>query len=370
MRNLAFVAVFAALTLCSAGHATELQERFGYGMNYAWKNYAGDFGGIKQWNKQGVSQTPDTYLAELQEMAAHGVKIVRWWVWPEFWTDAIRFSEDGTPERIAQQAIDDGLTALQLADQAGVQLMLCLFSFDGFRPSREQYGIAMTGYHDTVIDQSRRSALMTNVVTPFVRALGNSPYADSLHSWDVINEPEWAVHGISNTDDSEILPDTELQTVTHRQMKHFIADTIEVLREETPKTPITITSAAIQWVRYWSELDTDFYQTTISNWANDNMPYTLTPADFGIDGKPVVIGGYPVEGLSNADHTTLLNSWYNNGYAGALGWDYRLTHSPGVSNRMISVKRAEYMSEYENFARSAMNGMEAISTTVDNRVLR
>ena len=357
MRNLALTTVFLALTISITAHSAELMKRFGYGMNYAWRNYAGDFGGIDTWGKRGVSEQPAEYLSELKEMADHGVEVVRWWVWPEFWTDSIRFSEDGTAEVIDQQAIQDGLKALELADQAGVRLMLCLFSFDGFRPTRERYGITMSGYHDTVIDHNRRTALMENVVRPFVRALGASPYRKSLHSWDVINEPEWAVHGNNRHGGQPFVPDSELQTITHQQMEGFIADTIDVLRRETPDVPITVGSAAIHWVDAWAEMDTDFYQANFSNWASEDWPYTLSPADFGVEDKPLVIGGYPVEGLDNADHTTLLNSWYSSGYAGALGWDFRLTHSPGVSKKLIDVKRAGYLREYESFVLSAVNGL-------------
>ena len=183
IRKLAAIAVLSMTALCSSVQAAELQEDFSYGINYAWKNYAGDFGGIEGWAKEGVASDPEPYRTELRDMAAHGIKVVRWWVWPEFWTDAISFDANGAPLPLAQSAIDDGLKALELADEAGLRIMFCLFSFDGFRPSRESFGIKMTGYRDIVIDDDRRKALMDNVITPFARALQNSPHRDSLHSW-------------------------------------------------------------------------------------------------------------------------------------------------------------------------------------------
>ena len=372
MRKLTLAMLLMVVTLCTPVHSAELKEQFSFGINYAWKNYAGDFGGITGWGKQGVAADPEAYRAELQDMAANGIKVVRWWVWPEFWTDAITFDADGTPNPLGQAAIDDGLKALELADEAGLRLMLCLFSFDGFRPSRESYGIKMTGYHDIVIDDNKRTALMENIVTPFARALQASPHIGSLHSWDIINEPEWAITGANKYGGTlggdSFDPDHELEPITHDQMEIFISETIESLREETPDIPISVGAAALKWITAWSQLDVDFYQTHIYNWVDDFWPYSKSPADYGLDDKPLIMGEYPVEGLDSADHTTLLESWYANGYAGALGWDYRITHSPGLSDSALSATRNLYLSEYNEFAGRTVD--PADTAVEDNNNLR
>ncbi len=350
MRKLTLAIAFMAVTLCTAVQAAELKENFSYGINYAWKTYAGDFGGISAWGLSGVASDPDAYRAELQDMANNGIKVVRWWIWPEFWTDAVSFSPDGSPNPLGQAAIDDGLKALEIADEVGVRLMLCLFSFDGFRPSRETFGIQMTGYHDIVIDDTKRSALMENIVTPFAKALQSSPYIDSLHSWDVINEPEWATTGASKYGGETFEPDEELQAITHDQMETFIADTIKVLRAETPDVPLSVGAAALKWAHAWTALDVDFYQTHIYDWVNAFWPYSKSPADFGLDDKPLIMGEYPVEGLEDVDHKTMLDSWYSNGYAGAIGWDYRITHAKGLSDSALSATRNGYLAEFNDFA--------------------
>lgn len=359
MRKLTIAMAFMAVTLCTAVQAAELKEQFSYGINYAWKNYSGDFGGIAGWAKKGVASDPEPYRTELQDMAANGIKVVRWWVWPEFWTDAIGFDASGAPTPLGQAAIDDGIKALELADEAGVRIMFCLFSFDGFRPTRESYGIQMTGYHDIVIDDAKRGALMKNIVAPFAKALQSSPYIDSLHSWDVINEPEWAMTGANKyggtAGGDQFEPDHELEPITHDQMEAFIADTITILRAETPDTPVSVGGAALKWANAWTGLDVDFYQTHIYDWVNDYWPYSKSPADFGLDDKPLIMGEYPVEGLNNADHKTMLESWYSNGYAGAIGWDYRITHSPGLAGSALSTTRNGYLTEFNDFARDSID---------------
>ncbi len=375
MRKLAAIAVVFSMAMCASVQAAELQERFSYGINYAWKNYAGDFGGIAGWAKQGVASDPEPYREELRDMAAHGIKVVRWWVWPEFWTDAISFDANGAPLPLAQSAIDDGLKALELADEAGIRVMLCLFSFDGFRPTRESYGIKMTGYKDIVIDTNKRQALMDNIIKPFAAALQNSPHRSSLHSWDVINEPEWAVTGANKYGDPSGLggdsfdPDSELEPITHDQMEVFLGDTIKVLRAETPDIPISIGSAALKWASAWKSMDVDFYQTHIYDWVNQYWPYSKSPADFGLDDKPLIMGEYPVEGLDNVDHRTMLDSWLNNGYAGAIGWDYRVTHATGAGESNVEEQRNAYLREYNEFAVTALNNGSGGSPLTDPAII-
>ncbi len=364
MRKFSVAALFMAVTLCTSVHTAELKESFSYGINYAWKHYSGDFGGIGPWVKEGVAADPAPFEQELNDMAANGIEVIRWWVWPEFWTDAITFDANGTPNQLGQQAIDDALKALELVDNAGMRVMFCMFSFDGFRPTREKFGIKMTGYHDIVVDDAKRTALMSNVVRPFIAALGKSPHASALHSWDVINEPEWAMTGTNKYGGNDFEPNGELEPVSHDQMEAFIGDTIEIMRQETPDVPVTIGSAAVKWMNAWNETDIDFYQPHIYDWVNDYWPYSASPEELGFGDKPMIMGEYPVEGLANADHETMLESWFTNGYAGALGWDYRITHSSGKTDEEKLVYRNRYLKELADFA-TANNISSADAPTSD-----
>jgi len=362
MRKFSLAALFFAVTLCTSVHTAELKESFSFGINYAWKHYAGDFGGISPWVKEGVAADPDTFEAELNEMAANGVEVIRWWIWPEFWTDAITFDANGSPNQLGQQAIDDALKALELVDNAGMRVMFCLFSFDGFRPTREKFGITMTGYTDIVVDDAKRAALMSNVVRPLIAALGDSPHASALHSWDVINEPEWAITGANKYGGDDFEPNSELEPITHDQMEAFVGDTIKIMREETPDIPVTVGSAAVKWMNAWNETDIDFYQPHIYDWVNDYWPYSASPSELGFGDKPMIMGEYPVEGLDDADHETMLQSWFTNGYAGALGWDYRITHSTAENEAEKLTFRNQYLKELSDFAAANNLGGNGAST--------
>ncbi|MBN1609193.1 MAG: hypothetical protein JW940_21365 [Polyangiaceae bacterium] len=46
-----------------------------------------------------------------------------------------------------------------------------------------------------VTDKTKRAALISQVVVPIARAVQSSPQRDHMVAWDVVNEPEWAIHG-------------------------------------------------------------------------------------------------------------------------------------------------------------------------------
>jgi len=95
--------------------------------------------------------------------------------------------------------------------------------------------------------------------------LGKSPHVSALHSWDVINEPEWAITGANKYGGNDFDPDGELEPVSHDQMETFLGDTIKVMREETPDIPVTIGSAAIKWLN--GLMPTGHTHRLPANWA-------------------------------------------------------------------------------------------------------
>jgi hypothetical protein len=285
-----------------------------YGVNYAWSNFAGDFGGISAYNQGGLSQNERTVSDELADMAANGASVIRWWVWPDFRGDGVTFSGNNATG-LGSSVVTDLNTALELAVQHDLYLMLTLFSFDGFRGGSE------TGPNMEAIIANSGSlgALVENAVRPFARAAEASPNRDRLIAWDVINEPEWAMRGDSPYGDDAYTPNDELSTVDHATMETFVSEVIAGLRAESGAL-VSVGGSAMKWKRAWSNVDIDFYQFHLYDWVDQSWPYDSSPAAFGVTDKPIVMGEFPMNGLSRADYSTLLSSWYSNGYAGALGW--------------------------------------------------
>ncbi|AUX21955.1 uncharacterized protein SOCEGT47_024530 [Sorangium cellulosum] len=297
------------------------KTRFMYGINYAWHHFAGDFGGIAAWGQGGVSTEASTHAANLADMRAHGAGVVRWWMLPELRGESVVLDANDDPTGLGATTERDVEKALELAEQADVHLMLCLFSFDAFRPTRVEGDLRIVGIRPIVTDARRRAMLMDNVVRPLARAVERSPYRHRMVAWDVINEPEWAITGPSPYDDPDYDPMAELETVTHAEMETFVNDTIRVLRTES-RALITVGAAAMKWSSAWSRTDIDFYTFHMYDWINLYWPFNQSPADYGITDKPVVMGEFPVAGLSTATVPEILQSWFSQGYAGALSWAY------------------------------------------------
>jgi hypothetical protein len=294
--------------------------RFMYGVNYAWHHFGADFGGNARWTQPGISNNPkvDTQLAE---MAANGVSVVRWWVFPDFRGDGVTFDEADHPTGLGGTVMADVARALELAEKHDLYLMLTLFSFDNFRPTSTMSGVKARGIKPLILDAAQRANLMEKVVRPFARAVASSPLRDRVIAWDAINEPEWAISGPSMYGDQPFDLNPDLEGVTHAQMETFLRDVLTVLRAES-KALLSVGSAAIKWQHAWDKLDIDFYQFHIYDWVDMYWPYDRSPAEYQLSSRPVVMGEFPGKGLARANYSNLLSSWYGDGYAGALAWAY------------------------------------------------
>ncbi|AUX47818.1 uncharacterized protein SOCE26_093420 [Sorangium cellulosum] len=295
--------------------------RFMYGVNYAWNQFGGDFGGITRWNVRGVSASQADHEAKLADMRAHGANVIRWWMFPEFRGEGVRFDGSETPLGLGGTTVADLQKALELAERQDVYLMLCLFSFDNFRPSHDTSGIHIPGLAPIVRSTSKLDRLITNVVRPLARAAEASPYRHRLVAWDVINEPEWAISGRNPYGDQSYTPMSELDAVSHAEMERFVSRTTDALKAESSAL-VTVGGAAVKWGKAWSRVDIDFYQFHIYDWVNEWWPYYLSPEELGVGDKPVVMGEFPIASLSGVPYQDLVESFYANGYAGAMGWDY------------------------------------------------
>ena len=306
----------------SAGGLTwGCKRRFLYGLNYAWLHFGGDFGGIRAFNQGGVAAEAATHAQNLQQMASRGARTVRWWVFPDFRGDGVTFDGADTPTGLGPTAEADVQKALELADQAGVHVALCLFSFDGFRPTADMAGVHIRGLAPIVRDPAKRAALLERVVRPLARTAQASPHADRLLAWDVINEPEWAMTGPSPYGDMAYDPTAGLEALAHADMESFVRDVSTALRAES-RALVTVGGAAPKWAHAWTGVGVDFYQWHYYDWIQRYWPYTTPPAQYGLD-RPILIGELPLGELApGLPYGTVLESFYGGGYAGGWGWQF------------------------------------------------
>jgi hypothetical protein len=187
-------------------------------------------------------------------------------------------------------------------------------------------GLKSEGLTAIVLDDVKRAALLEKVIRPIARTVEESPYRHRVMSWDLINEPEWAVSGASLYGDPSFTPSRDqVEPVTHEEMERFLKDIIVVLREESGAM-ITVGAAAFKWAHAWDGLDLDFLQFHMYEWIDEYWPYTEGPESYGLT-KPVVMGEYFITNLVRDDPATpsfleMTESFYETGYTGALGWQF------------------------------------------------
>jgi hypothetical protein len=301
------------------------KTRFMLGVNYAWRHFGGDFGGIAEWEQMSVSQEPEPHRQALLSMKNSGATVVRWWIFPDFRGDGVEFDRNAVPVGVTATALADVETALELADQADVYLMFTLFSFDAFRPDKDlDEGVVRRSLAPIAIDPAKRRRLIDTVVVPVAAVVAASPHRDRVIAWDLINEPEWAMTGPSPYGDPDYKPTSNIEPLLHEQMEAFLGDVIAALRVHGSGL-ITLGATAAKWGRAWSHLDLDFYQFHIYPWINAKWPYDSDPQELFPPDKAVVMGEYPYSGLGDGiSQEELLRTWFGKNYAGALAWQYRL----------------------------------------------
>jgi hypothetical protein len=312
----------------SAGLTWACQTRFAYGANYAWHHFGADFGGVAAWGQGGVAAESVAVSADLARMKASGVSVVRWWLFPRFFTDGIAWSADGVPTGLAATTEADLTRALELAEANDVYVIFTLFSFDNLLPTKVESGITTRGLQPLIIDDTRRAALLEHLVKPVAQVVAQSPHASRMLGWDIINEPEWAMTGPDSYGGEAFSADATYQAVTHPQMETFVRETAQVLHANS-RALVTVGSAAIKWAPAWQHAGLDFYQLHYYDWIYQWYPYQqVTLAAVGLNDKPTVMGEFPMAGLSAMGASPartpqqLSEDLYAAGYAGAQVWAF------------------------------------------------
>lgn len=295
---------------------------FHVGVNYAWERFGADFGGLAAWQQSGVRGNADIIGKRLTLARDAGATVVRWWLWPDFRGDGIMFAEDGTALGLTEDALADIDEALAIADEVGIDLMLCFFSFDAHDPKvgELQVGHPAPNLAEIIGDDAKRAALIDNVVVAAAQRVHDSPHSDRLAAWDLFNEPAWAIEGKNPYGDPRYTPMDRLTAVSHEQMETLLAEMIAGLDRVDPDKLVSVGAAAFKWSQAWSTLDTDFHHFHMYDWIDAHWPYDEGPGRFGLDDKPVFMGEIHFAGVRDTSLASIFSTWRSLGYLGAMGW--------------------------------------------------
>jgi hypothetical protein len=298
--------------------------------------------------------------SDLMSMQSHGVDVIRWWMFQEFNGTGPALDSSGIPTGLANgTVVADIKAALALAKQIGVHYNFTLFSFDNFTVNSTNHDLGK------VITNAAYLAKLEAFVALVAQTVEQDANKDRVVSWDVINEPEWAIGGmdgdVTATDNSGTDPYSDpnfngggsgktVDLVTFSQMESFVRATVTTLHANS-SAKVTVGGAAIKWKEAWQHVGLDYTTVHMYDWINQWYPYNAAVSSFGLS-TPVVMGEFPSGGLSAitasagvtpngawaspapaVPYDTMVSTIFGSsvGYAGAMSWAFNDSSSASFS---------------------------------------
>jgi hypothetical protein len=288
------------------------------GINYPWTvfqgrpNYGCDFG-RNQWNSHaGVTAHLDEVNADFAAMAAAGIEVARWFVFTDG-RGGVDWSMNGELGGIAGRFDDDMTAALDIASTHGMRLCLVLVDFAWLDdPVRRA---ALIGDRPVFFDR---------VLDPFLDRHGRHP---AIHSFDVINEPDW-VTGDLATDPGRV-------AWTVADLRAFVGAASQRIHEHSHAL-VTLGGGQVRFAKEWDDAAYGLDVVQIHSYPDVRYPrrdetvFGRTAADFGLS-KPLLIGECPAHPRRHPDGhlspayylTDYLSLAREGGYLGAWAWSFK-----------------------------------------------
>ncbi|ANQ52741.2 T9SS type A sorting domain-containing protein [Flammeovirga sp. MY04] len=292
------------------------------GGNLAWYNFANDFG-EKTTNL-------DYFEQAISDFASRGGNSMRLWVHINGANNP-ELDANGYTSGLEPSMIQDLRDVLDIAYDHNVVLNLCLWSFDML--NTRDYPIEVSQRARKLLEEEENiDAYINNALIPMVNGLKDH---EALLSWEVFNEPE----GMSNEfgwDFTDHVPMSVIQ--------RFVNRLSGAIHRADPAALVTNGSWSFKAnsdifsgveKNYYSDAELiaaggdaegilDYYQVHYYSWAGTTYSPFVHPASHWELDKPLMIGEFYVENqpgsIAKEDLFPIL---YNNGYAGAWGWQYR-----------------------------------------------
>lgn len=326
-------------TITYEGH-----EYFINGLNVPWNHFGGDFGTHIWWGAMYDGDWFDNFFKECSE---HGANVVRLWIHCDGRTSPM-FLEDGTPAGLEPGFFVDMDDMFRRAKKYNVMVMPCIWSFDMCKNFPDA-GPNGGRHHDMLIEDSKMEAYITKVWEPLVKRYANEC---ALFSWEVCNEPEWAL------DRSEI-GDTNWtyrsdHVVPIERMQKLTGWMAAIVHKYSDKM-VTTGSASIRWNsdvapsvgNWWSDKALakatdgmegaylDYYQVHYYDYMvamggdiyGDDYPVSHWELD-----KPIIIGETPSDTSKAKIYKVdeVIQRAYKNGFAGIMYWSHNAKDGVGA----------------------------------------
>lgn len=359
------------------------------GTNLAWSDYNSDVGDSPL--------NENAWRKAVEGTRAAGGNAIRWWLFNNMSQSPAIDESTHLVTGLKENTIANMKKALDIAEEYGVMVSMCLFSHNLMEPN--QWGL----YNEKLdIEANKKlftdegtSAFINNVLIPVVKAIGNH---NALMTWEVFNEPE----GMTNVGwTTEKLEKATLQKFTNK-----IAAAIHT---ENPELLVSTGSVNIQYQKWWNDSELiaaggesngtlDFFQTHYYPYyqADAVSPFVNTATQmqttYGYDAKPMIIGEFPASGWAGTTYTASMaakteitaeqayRNAFDGGYAGALAWQYigdkteanfggyTYTIEPALEAMKVLAAKEEASIKIKDVTieESTGNGMMAVTYGADN----
>lgn len=288
--------------------------KFASGLNVAWVQFAQDV------------PNPQTAVFDkiFKDTYDNGGRIVRWW----FHTNGTitpGYNADGTVKKIQQSHIDGVKAILASAHQAGVGVVISLWSFD---MAQDNAGNAAEQNKNLMTQDAIRQSYIDNYLTDLVTALKGTP---GLYAYEIFNEPE----GMATTGWA-----TKWK-IDAKYIQTAVNWWTAAIKAADPTVPVTSGCQTMDYRDNYKDSaliaaggkatgTLDFYEVHYYQVNGDsNNVFKKKASDWGMTDKKLVIGEFAAYSNDTAPVTPDKSFTYlfDNGYDGAWAWSYTETNS-------------------------------------------
>ena len=297
------------------------------GINYPWTvfegraNYGCDFGHNRWDSHTGVSANAQEVRADFAKMSAAHLEVARWFLFTDGRAGITR-TPDGEIAGLDSLFFTDMDAALDIAASSGMRICFVLIDFLWFDDPARRLAL---------LDRQGDSAFLDRVLDPFLDRYGRSA---AIHSFDLINEPDWVM--------VELATDRRRAAWPLERLRSLAGEMVKRIRARS-NAAITLGGGRVSAVREWDDpvYDLDFIQVhsypDVRYPRRDDTVFGKTAADFKLS-KPLLIGEcpshphvHPADHLSPAytlaDYLALARE---GGYFGVWPWSFKGTDAFGA----------------------------------------
>lgn len=304
--------VFTVLVLIPDRGSTPFfrpHSQFAVGVNYPWRNYGGDFGATVWGVHEGVStaQANKAIDQDFEQIAKVGFQVVRWFIFCDG-RGGLKFSKEGGVIGLDEQVLADIDAAIALAEKHKLRIIFVLLDFNFAQPAVWYAGKRIGGHRKIIEKPTLTTSFQNNALEPILKAFGQST---TVAAWEIINEPEWVMTAF---------PYWQTSKIANERFVTFVRSTALFIKARATQ-PVTVGSATLSDLHYWSNCDLDFLQFHHYPATKAKKLVSTPVANLGYK-IPVILGEFPT-GNTRIDANVFIDQMHSNGYLGALAWSFR-----------------------------------------------